>query len=859
MNQREIENNGKICVSLKEPSNIDVNHEEGFNAFAFDRVFGMTSTQVQVFEEVAVPLVNDVLDGYNATIFAYGQTGTGKSHTMEGIIHDEDLKGIIPRSVEGLFKGVEYAESHIEFTFKVSYIEIYMEKIRDLLDMTRVKSNLTVREEKGKGTYIADVTEEYVASHEELLGIMARGGTNRAVAATGMNEGSSRSHSVFTITVTQTDTVTRSTKSGKLQLIDLAGSEMVKKTNVSGQQLEEAKTINKSLSALGLVINALTEGNVHVPYRDSKLTRILQDSLGGNAKTALIVAISPSSYNASESISTLRFGMRAKSIENKVTVNQTRSVEELEALLLRAEKAIDTQTNHILALQAQIQAVAAGGGVDLSLLGKGGAGQPSTLMAQMQEKLTQLTHELEDEKNENTRKDAELTDISALLREKDRLLTEASDLLLEAQKHYESQRKRSDELSKERVENVKLIDELKAQLDDALQKHSFDTNELNVTIESLHLEKDHLKAEIAELGGETGTDGRKPRDNAQASSGRSGGASVEDARGSAIRSSCGNIDDSAIINIDTSACIIITKIREERTALVARQAAELKHLGLRFLPGDETASDEYNSWFRAFLGTLELQLSGLEKKYMHVERAYVDAAKKTHHVEMQRLRLERDLTMKCENNFQLMEKLDAATLGTADAAEMGLVEQRNKSMQQRLEQLVVVHRQLLRKFGSLELENTELRKKNHLRDERIKQLEINAKGMTGSLRSQTERHITELASLRDQVEVLKLTPRASSQPSQSSVSPGPHSVKSLRGGGGGDAQVKAVRGGGSGARPQSMQVQPSLAHQASMTQNRPISFYPLKPIASSESGPRANLPPAPVPATSLFSRLMGSS
>lgn len=187
--------------------------------------------------------------------------------------------------------------------------------------------------------------------------ILETGATNRAVAATGLNLGSSRSHSVFTITVTQKDINTSATKSGKLVLVDLAGSEMVRKSNATGQQLEEAKMINKSLSALGGVINALTDDKQsHIPYRDSKLTRILQDSLGGNSKTALIIAVSPSSYNSAETVSTLRFGTRAKSIENKVTINQTRSVEELEALLVRAEKAIDAQAAHIITLSTQLQA-----------------------------------------------------------------------------------------------------------------------------------------------------------------------------------------------------------------------------------------------------------------------------------------------------------------------------------------------------------------------------------------------------------------------------------------------------------------------------------------------------------------------
>jgi kinesin family protein 5 len=159
----------------------------------------------------------------------------------------------------------------------VAYIEIYMERIRDLLDRFHTKVNLAVREDPNNGVYVSGVTEEYCTCERELLEIMKQGAANRATAATGMNEGSSRSHSVFMVTVKQRNLETTSQRSGKLFLVDLAGSEIVRKTNATGQQLEEAKTINKSLSALGLVINALTEDRPsHVPYRDSKLTRVLQ-------------------------------------------------------------------------------------------------------------------------------------------------------------------------------------------------------------------------------------------------------------------------------------------------------------------------------------------------------------------------------------------------------------------------------------------------------------------------------------------------------------------------------------------------------------------------------------------------------
>ena len=297
-----------------------------------------------MYEDTCSPLVQDVINGYNATIFAYGQTGTGKTFTMEGNINDIDRKGIIPRSFESLYQSLNELHSSIEYSVKVSYIEIYMERIKDLLEPTRSNSELVIREDKTKGIYISGVTEATVESYDELLSIMTTGSTNRAVAATKMNEGSSRSHSVFSITVSLRNTSTFITKVGKLVLVDLAGSEMVKKTNAQGQQLEEAKTINKSLSALGQVINALAcEKQGHIPFRDSKLTRILQDSLGGNSKTVLVVNISASIFDTSETLSTLRFGMRAKGIQTRVTMNQLhRSVEELELLLKTKEEIIDT-------------------------------------------------------------------------------------------------------------------------------------------------------------------------------------------------------------------------------------------------------------------------------------------------------------------------------------------------------------------------------------------------------------------------------------------------------------------------------------------------------------------------------------
>lgn len=222
-------------------------------------------------------------------------------------IEDLEMQGIIPRMVRTVFARIETAGEQMEFTVKISMIEIYMERVRDLLDPT--KDNLKVHEEKGKGVYVGDVTETYVSEESEVYAIMRLGGKNRSIAATNMNAESSRSHSIFILTVTQTNMEDMSIKTGKLYLVDLAGSEKISKTGAKGTTLDEAKMINKSLTTLGKVITALTDRKAtHIPYRESKLTRILQESLGGNSKTALIITCSPHPYNEAETLSTLRFG-----------------------------------------------------------------------------------------------------------------------------------------------------------------------------------------------------------------------------------------------------------------------------------------------------------------------------------------------------------------------------------------------------------------------------------------------------------------------------------------------------------------------------------------------------------------------
>ena len=310
---------GTIAITVPKSS-------EPPKTFTFDAVYPPNSAQDFIYQGTAKPILDSVMEGYNGTIFAYGQTGTGKTFTMEGVPEPTELKGIIPRAFQEIFEQVQtQGGENVEFLVRASYLEIYNEEIRDLLSKNP-HNKLDLKESPDSGVYVRDLTSYVVKTTRECDKLRDFGAKNRHVGATAMNQDSSRSHSIYTITVEQCETRadgTTSIRMGKLNLVDLAGSERQSKTQASGDRLKEATKINLSLSALGNCISALVDGkSTHIPYRDSKLTRLLQDSLGGNTKTVMVANLGPADWNYDETLSTLRYANRAKNIKNKPKINE---------------------------------------------------------------------------------------------------------------------------------------------------------------------------------------------------------------------------------------------------------------------------------------------------------------------------------------------------------------------------------------------------------------------------------------------------------------------------------------------------------------------------------------------------------
>ncbi|XP_069878478.1 centromere-associated protein E isoform X1 [Dipodomys merriami] len=337
LSSREEELGEATQVYWKTGNNV-IYQVDGSKSFNFDRVFHSKETTKNVYEEIAVPIIDSAIQGYNGTIFAYGQTASGKTHTMMG---SEDCLGVIPRAVHDIFQKIKKFPER-EFLLRVSYMEIYNETITDLLCNTEKVKPLIIREDINRNVYVADLTEEVVYTSEMALKWITKGEKNRHYGTTKMNQRSSRSHTIFRMILESREkgepsNCDGSIKVSHLNLVDLAGSERAAQTGAEGVRLKEGCNINRSLFILGQVIKKLSDGQIggYINYRDSKLTRILQNSLGGNAKTRIICTVTPVSFE--ETLSTLQFASTAKYMKNTPYVNEVSSDE---ALLKRYRKEI---------------------------------------------------------------------------------------------------------------------------------------------------------------------------------------------------------------------------------------------------------------------------------------------------------------------------------------------------------------------------------------------------------------------------------------------------------------------------------------------------------------------------------------
>ena len=337
--EKEIDPTTPIKSVDKKNASLRIQKEYDTKNFSYDHIYPEDSIQSEIFEETSKAVVKSVLDGYNGTIFAYGQTGTGKTYTMVGEFKDQKNRGIIPRAFDYIFDYVKQDKEHT-YNIKISFIQIYLEHIQDLIEPT--KKEIRIRESPEEGVYLEGVKWIPVKSTQECAEQFHKGEKNRVTESTIMNKDSSRSHAILiariekgiTLSKEKMEELRKETNEkikaervmtiSYLYLVDLAGSERVKKTKAVDMRLQEAKKINFSLLTLGKCINALAEGSANfISYRESVLTRLLQESLGGNAKTSLIVTVSPSNYNTDETISSLNFAQRAMKVKNKPQINIT--------------------------------------------------------------------------------------------------------------------------------------------------------------------------------------------------------------------------------------------------------------------------------------------------------------------------------------------------------------------------------------------------------------------------------------------------------------------------------------------------------------------------------------------------------
>ncbi|TYI75687.1 hypothetical protein E1A91_D06G023700v1 [Gossypium mustelinum] len=483
----------------------------GTHSFTFDHVYGSTmgSPASSMFDECIVPLVNGLFQGYNATVLAYGQTGSGKTYTMGTGLKDSCHIGITPQVMNALFNKIDSLKHQIQFQLHVSFIEILKEEVHDLLDPTSPnksdtastgkvhvpgKPPIQIRESSNGVITLAGSTEVSVTTLKEMAACLEQGLLSRATGSTNMNNQSSRSHAIFIITLQQmpitgdgstNDVMNEEYLCAKLHLVDLAGSERAKRTGSDGMRFKEGVHINKGLLALGNVISALGDEKkrkegIHVPYRDSKLTRLLQDSLGGNNRTVMIACISPADINAEETLNTLKYANRARNIQNKPVVNR------------------DPMSNEMLKMRQQLQYLQA------ELCARGGSDEVQVLKERIawleatNEDLCQKLHEYRKKCNitEQCEIDSRNFDEEAAKEWEHKLLQNTMDKEL-----YELNRRLEEKESEMKLFGGDMV---------ALKQHfGKKIQELEDEKRAVQQERDRLLAEIENLS--AGSEGQKQR------------------------------------------------------------------------------------------------------------------------------------------------------------------------------------------------------------------------------------------------------------------------------------------------------------------------------------------------------------
>eukprot|EP00808_Paulinella_micropora_P018920 g17645.t1 len=494
LNAREKEGNQypvASCVGASEVNVILGKHQHNSTkTFTFDRVFGQYSTQEEVYLTSVAPLVAEVLRGFNCTVFAYGQTGTGKTHTMEGALERASLEaGVIPRAVHNIFDTLNKQSK--EFSVKVSFLELYNERLTDLLgveeDPKSKKASdhgnkdddnhgLRICEDSKLGIVVQGLEEVVVCTANEVFDLLKSAQERRRTAETLMNKNSSRSHCVFTITIHTKESKTSGEdiiKTGNLHLVDLAGSENIGRSGATDMRAAEAGKINRSLLTLGRVITALVEKQKYIPYRDSKLTRLLQESLGGKSKTLIISTISPSADSLEETLSTLEYAHSAKKIKNRPQLNKEMTRKAYMRELL----------TEIAAYKREIEVLRTKNGVFL----------PPEQWEEMQLEMKAKSLELEEIKTALEARSALIADLERINKAKDLELVEVKELFQKTRQELEAATKEL-EVRAETIEKMKVEIAEKEYLIHQHQK----------TETALHAAATELKGKMDEAVEETG-------------------------------------------------------------------------------------------------------------------------------------------------------------------------------------------------------------------------------------------------------------------------------------------------------------------------------------------------------------------